>query len=255
MTKQVRWKCPICESGLLAPSRPRKDDARRYCLTCTAETGRLVERIAPTLEKKRATARATQRAKQTQKRKRQSAKKQKQKTHAKIVKRVTENGKHGMPVQREAQRIWKSLADLHGGRPMPRVVVRTGRVTVKSDGTIKVAERMRNSRYAGLSHGGLIEVQGLCSWGTLAHELAHEVDRIVRRGVIRDAHDQHFYRILRLAYERRWKTTISNYGITRWGYNVDWNYERQIAHLVRSAWRRAPKTDTINENNETKGVA
>jgi hypothetical protein len=211
-----------------------------------------VSRVAPVLEKKRATARETQRAKQSVKRKKQSATKQKTKQHAKIVQRVTEYGEHGMPLQREAIRIWKSLADLHGGRPMPRVVVRTGRVSVKSDGTIKVAERMRNSRYAGLSHGGLIEVGGLCSWGTLAHELAHEVDRIVRRGVVHDDHDQHFYRIVRLAYERRWKMTISNYGITRWGYNVDWNYERQIASRVRTAWVR--KSRAAKSSDESLNV-
>ena len=49
-----RWICPLCGSGLNGPERPRKDDARRYCLTCTAETGRLVERTSPALERKRA---------------------------------------------------------------------------------------------------------------------------------------------------------------------------------------------------------
>ena len=52
MTKQARWKCEKCNDGLLAPSRPRKNDVRRYCLPCSAKQGTLVERIAPALEKK-----------------------------------------------------------------------------------------------------------------------------------------------------------------------------------------------------------
>jgi len=53
MAKQVRWKCETCDDGLLAPSRPRRNDVRRYCLPCSAKRGTLVERIAPALEKKR----------------------------------------------------------------------------------------------------------------------------------------------------------------------------------------------------------
>lgn len=55
MPKQHIWRCPKCQSGVRAPSKPRRDDARRYCLDCTAKTGRLVERTCEHLEKKRAT--------------------------------------------------------------------------------------------------------------------------------------------------------------------------------------------------------
>lgn len=51
--KMVRWVCPNCDQGKLAPSRPRRDDVRRYCLACSEETGRLVERAAPALDRKR----------------------------------------------------------------------------------------------------------------------------------------------------------------------------------------------------------
>lgn len=50
----TRWVCPTCSSGVDAPERPRKDDVRRYCLTCSASTGRLVERVSPKLERQRA---------------------------------------------------------------------------------------------------------------------------------------------------------------------------------------------------------
>jgi len=45
-----RWVCPRCRRGVNAPSRPRMDDVRRYCLPCSAATGRLVERTCPARE-------------------------------------------------------------------------------------------------------------------------------------------------------------------------------------------------------------
>lgn len=49
----VRWSCPKCSDTVIASSRPRKDDVRRYCLGCSAKTGRLVLRVAPVLERAR----------------------------------------------------------------------------------------------------------------------------------------------------------------------------------------------------------
>lgn len=51
--KKKRWKCPRCEGGVLAPSRPRRNDVRRYCLPCSAQQGVLVERTCPALEAQR----------------------------------------------------------------------------------------------------------------------------------------------------------------------------------------------------------
>lgn len=48
-----RWTCPRCESSTLGPERPRRDDVRRYCLDCSAKTGRLVERTCPVLDARR----------------------------------------------------------------------------------------------------------------------------------------------------------------------------------------------------------
>lgn len=53
MSARVRWECPNGCGAVLAPSRPRADDVRRYCLTCSAKSGRLVRRSAPALERKR----------------------------------------------------------------------------------------------------------------------------------------------------------------------------------------------------------
>lgn len=55
--KRVRWACPTgTHPGVLASTRPRRDDLVRYCLQCSIATGRLVERVAPALERRRAAA-------------------------------------------------------------------------------------------------------------------------------------------------------------------------------------------------------
>jgi len=52
-----RWKCPQdIHPGVLAPSKPRKNDIRRYCIPCSQKSGRLTERIAPAVAKARAVA-------------------------------------------------------------------------------------------------------------------------------------------------------------------------------------------------------
>ena len=53
--KRIRWQCPSGEHpGELGSTRPRKDSLLRYCLPCSVTAGRLVERVAPALEAKRA---------------------------------------------------------------------------------------------------------------------------------------------------------------------------------------------------------
>lgn len=56
MTKLFRWVCPVCLCYVLAPSKPRKLDVRRWCLPCSQETGKLVERSSPKLSKQREAA-------------------------------------------------------------------------------------------------------------------------------------------------------------------------------------------------------
>lgn len=47
------WRCPTCNSGVRAPARMRRDNALRYCLKCTAKTGKLVERVCPSAQAER----------------------------------------------------------------------------------------------------------------------------------------------------------------------------------------------------------
>lgn len=53
--KRVRWECPDgLHPGVLGSTRPPADATVRFCLDCSADSGRLVKRTAPALERKRA---------------------------------------------------------------------------------------------------------------------------------------------------------------------------------------------------------
>lgn len=74
MSARTRWCCPTgAHPAVLAPSRPRRDDVRRYCLRCSEKSGRLVERVAPALEAKRASADDKRKARAATKRERERA--------------------------------------------------------------------------------------------------------------------------------------------------------------------------------------
>ena len=67
------WKCPLCGKGKRAASRLRKDATARFCLDCSATSPTLVERFAPSLEKKREAGKARSKAKAEKKREREAA--------------------------------------------------------------------------------------------------------------------------------------------------------------------------------------
>jgi hypothetical protein len=50
------WRCPKCGTGIRAPSRLRHNDARRFCLSCSAKAvdHLLVERVCPSRDAARA---------------------------------------------------------------------------------------------------------------------------------------------------------------------------------------------------------
>jgi hypothetical protein len=76
VTKQYRWICPKCDAGKNAPSRLRKIDVRRYCLSCSEREGILIERIVPKFETKREAAKKRAQAKAARKRAKDAPKRQ-----------------------------------------------------------------------------------------------------------------------------------------------------------------------------------
>lgn len=77
--KRIRWECPNGHPGVLASTRPPKDSIDRYCLICSAETGRLVLRVAPALERKRSSAAVTSANRAKAKRAREAAARERKK--------------------------------------------------------------------------------------------------------------------------------------------------------------------------------
>jgi hypothetical protein len=165
--KRVRWTCPNGCPGILSSTRPPKDSVDRYCLTCSAKTGRLVLRIAPALESKRAAAATSAAAKAKAKRAREAAKKAAAK-QAETDRYTVE----GVDLRDEFQRLIKLRA--FGGkqgrlfrRPPEFVVTRRSR----PPGRLGYAEPWNNRiSIATFPRQSLASAQE-----TLIHELTHIV--------------------------------------------------------------------------------
>jgi SprT-like family len=155
-----RWVCPTCGSGALAPARPRKDDVRRYCPTCSAKTGRLVERTCPSLEAARERKAASRTAARRRRQQREAA--------ALTARHVVD----GMDVRDELARLCR-LSFVRRHFPVPRhspieMTVAWSKTKSQTTGHAKLYEwRIHLGLYAGCPRH---EAQAL-----LAHELAHAI--------------------------------------------------------------------------------
>jgi DNA-directed RNA polymerase subunit N (RpoN/RPB10) len=111
MKKQVRWKCERCGDGLLAPSKPRRDDVRRYCLPCSSETGKLVERFSPALEAQRITAK--------RKYQKKVAKRKQIERSLDAVVRDRKKARRALVahVEKEAAKIWSMMLEIQSEIP------------------------------------------------------------------------------------------------------------------------------------------
>lgn len=234
--KQVRWKCERCGDGCLAPSKPRRDDVRRYCLPCSKESGRLVERISPSLEAQR--AKKQEQRKQAAKRKRATVAKKREamKPMIEAKKRVSKFGQYGMPIQKEAERIWKLFEPYHRGRSMPNVRISFAASSIDENGDVW-------SRGGVLGHASYSKHEVMLKpgvrWETLAHELCHLAVGYRYKNGRRVAHDEVFYKALKDVTERRFKMRIDFSQVTKYGYEVDWIIEKQIDANVRAAFEKA----------------
>ena len=216
MTKQVRWKCEKCNDGLLAPSRPRRNDVRRYCLPCSAKQGTLVERIAPALEKQREKRAAFVSVKVKEKRVRKRQKLQ-------PIKERQKKAKQRQAIfEKEADRIWSLLYPEGTNRRRPRINIVFSRNRGCSgyyDGSVLI-------RIPRWSSGGV------SAWEVLAHELCHAVIPTSTRD---GSHGKAFYVALKNVIEARWKvrmdwSAINGYTTSShsWGYKVDWLMRAQL---------------------------
>jgi len=228
MTKQVRWKCEKCDDGLLAPTRPRKNDVRRYCLPCSAKQGTLVERIAPALQKHREKRAAFVSVKVKEKRVREQQKLQP------IKERQKKARQRQAIFEKEADRIWSLFYPEGTWRKRPRIKIVFA----------------RNRGCSGVNYGGsniLIRIGrtssgGVSEWEVLAHELCHSV---VPTSLKNGSHGKAFYVALKNVIEARWKvrmdwSSINGYTTSShsWGYKVDWLMRAQLekANVVKFSY-------------------
>lgn len=153
--RRVRWECPNGCAGVLGPQRPRRDDVRRYCLACSAQTGRLVERTAPTLERQRAKRAEAAAAKRRRRVERET---QKQRAHREL---------HGV----DLIDAWQRMLRLPTGkliRREPELVLRRAR---RDPG--KVTGYAWTDNRVTVTIG--VDADPAEAVGTLLHELAHIV--------------------------------------------------------------------------------
>jgi len=229
----ARWKCPTCNAGVIAPTKPRKNDVRRYCLPCSSKAGVLVERIAPALEKKREAKKETTKKKTAAKRATIS------KNNAPVKEQARINALRCKMIHKEAERLWRLMKPYHNGRPIPEInIVRaqnrgaqyghayysTIQVNVDRDQTIQRSKRV---------------------WEVLAHELVHCAVPPKHTGNSkRDVHSKEFYQCLREVWQKRWNCTISFHEVSTWGYSVDYIIQRQAEDKIDWVLPTIEKTTT-----------
>lgn len=161
--RRVRWECPKgAHSGQLGPSRPSRLSLVRYCLECSEEAGKLVERVAPALKRLRE-ARAQGAANR--------AFKKAQRVKERAVAMVSA---HGMNMQAELERLFSIAkrvlpADWVAGKSMPSFHIRRCSCHPRSRiGSYWYGpQRIIVATYPGRTLAGFLE--------TLAHELAHHI--------------------------------------------------------------------------------
>ncbi len=135
-----RWVCPTCGAGRLAPSRPRRDDVRRFCLSCSEASGRLVPRVCPANE--RARERSCERSKRKATRRRASARKARERAAGEVRARKDELAPYERFLRRALRlRAWEvdlatrpprvswrrsSVGDAAGSANATRVSIRLG---------------------------------------------------------------------------------------------------------------------------------
>lgn len=215
-TTKVRWTCPTGKHpGVLASTRPAKDSIVRYCLPCSMETGKLTQRIAPALERKRTAAASSAAAKAKAKRAREAA--------AKARRLAAENERYivdGLDLRVEMKRLLKLKA--FGGktgrlyRRPPTLVV--SRRTSSPRAYVGLAEPWRNQitivSYPGLDSASVRE--------TLVHELTHIVLGGCRDGSGKNQwHGPQFRQTLTAAFKEAYKVLpvgLSNFHAYGGGY-------------------------------------
>lgn len=172
--KQVRWQCPEnLHPGVLGPSRPRMDNICRYCLDCSKAQGKLVHRVSPVLERKRAAG----------------VEKNKAKSQAKVARgKAKDEARYFVKGGIDLRKVWKlawSMDSLGGKRyEIPKMELRRTKVELHTKASTGEIINFTSSKYVGRAHvwqgrvtmtitGGADVASAESSIGLILHELAH----------------------------------------------------------------------------------
>lgn len=208
-----RWICPTCDTGALAPDRPRRDDVRRYCLPCSQRTGRLVERTCPALDKQRATRAAATKERTAARRARDTER------------AVAARSHNGVDLLAEAKIIWRHMADHHRGRPMPELRLRFTSKAYCTGNANRQRAVVSVGRYASTASALMV----------LTHELAHSA--APNPG---DWHDERWADCYVTAARARWGATHFVGIRAARGYAVDKYVAAGIRNALAATERTAP---------------
>lgn len=177
-----RWVCPRCGKGALAPERPRKDDARRFCLACSAQTGRMVERVSPALERERAEAKERTAAKSAAK----SAKARDAERERRSI--------GGFDLDAEAKRLWKL--------PTLREAQKIGRSSQMPTIEIRRTTRAALRRTAG--HAKLYRRHIVLTLGTNAGDALETLEHELMHIALQEGHTPRFWSFCRSLAKEAW---------------------------------------------------
>lgn len=209
-TQQRRWVCPHCSSGVLAPSRPRKDDVRRYCLSCSEKTGRLVERSCPALEKQRVASKEKSAARAVSKREAERAK-------------YIDGPYDFVALQRKMAKLpaFKSKRGSWKHHGLPTLELRRSKTKYHSSGHC----------YYGFGRDRIVVTTGLdphCGPATLLHEMAHSA-------TFGEHHSALFWSTVRRAAREMWPEATFDFLNARDGWTTQQAIRNGLAELYAKA--------------------
>jgi hypothetical protein len=190
------------------PQRPRRDDVRRYCLACSASTGRLVERTAPSLERQR-----------QQKQERSAARR----VTARDRERTLERERRSIGsvnIDAEARRLW----NLPVFKRQPRWKPGVPTITVR-----RSAAKRHTSGHSYFNHGGIVLTVGSDldeALGVLLHELAHPIIGKPDGEI----HPESFWTFLRSAAREAWPDAPFQFNLPA---KTAWDRQHQITLGLR----------------------
>lgn len=233
----IRWVCEQCGKGALGPTRPRIRDVVRYCFPCSTKAGVLVDRKAPSLERKRTTRKETEQQKKIARRARTIAERARAREAAAQRWIVA-----GEDVRKIAAQCWtallaaaRQLTKRDASRPaLPEIVLRRSATHPKqSSGHAWGTRRIAMTLGRDVDRASVKEL-------TL-HELGHCMrvhffgDATGRQD---GAHGRTFNRLLWLAARKLWRLDVA---FAPTGYEMSRRIERALRRLDAQGPEETPK--------------